>query len=133
MASLKKTIALEIERDVDYGMGAAPEPMTIRVVEMSHDMLDSLVDGDKSKSRIQAEAIARMVSKWDLRGPVPLVDTGELKEGALVAEDELIPLDPDVIEKLPAPVIEGLAGGIWAAATPKRRSPDGTSTETPSE
>jgi hypothetical protein len=135
MGSVKKTIELQITRDVDYGFGAAPEKMRIRIASISPDYLDEVLraNPDASEHRAKAIAIAGMVSEWELEGPVPMADTGLLKEGEIVPEGQRIPIDPDVIEKLPAPVVSGLVAGIWAAATPKRGGADQREVPAPAE
>ena len=61
-----------------------------------------------------------MVAKWELLGPVPVEDVGDLVEGSIVEADQPIPLDPEVVKHLPVPVLKGIVAGVWAAADPKR-------------
>ena len=117
MGSLKSRMELTITRDVDCGFGIT-DPMTIRVTQVSNDTLAGITADNESQA--YAEAICRMVPKWEMLGPVPMENVGDLVEGSIVEADKPIPLEPEIVKHLPLPLLKGIVMGIWEAADPKR-------------
>lgn len=115
---------LQITRDVDPGWGftfqATFDPTAIPV-----DATDVIRDSDV------AAVICQVVTSWDLVGPVPFSDIGTLKSGELVAAGAPIPLDPDIVKRLPPTLLFGVVRGLVGASFPK--SEETGNSGTPSE
>lgn len=117
----------EITRDIDLGAG--------ETFECTFDPTAIPADFDITRLQTVAEAaetVCQVVIDWDLVGPVPFSDFGTLKAGAIVANDEPIPLDPAVIAKLPFGFLFSLIQSLTAASLPKSRTPRPENPETPS-
>lgn len=117
----------ELTQDVDVGWGTK-----VRMTwdpELFTSSRDDAID-DEDRHAI-ARRICDVVKEWELTGPLPTRPTpvggGEMVEvGAVVAKDEPIPLDPEVVAFFSFPVLSGILNGLQVASLPNVQTRSGS-------
>jgi hypothetical protein len=117
---------LSITRDIDPGWGFTFQA-TFDPTAIPADATGVLMDRDT------AVVLCQVVKEWDLVGPVPFSDIGPLKAGELVKEGDPIPLDPEIVKRLPPQLLLGIVNGVVTASFPKAATRTPESAETPNE
>jgi hypothetical protein len=118
MPSLRSLVPEQRTLDFDFGDGA-----TVRIVydprEITYtpEEIESRRD-DEDVRNANAEDLARAVISWDITGPVPIKATKTHAVGSLVAEDQVIPLDAEVISYLPFEVVATLVLAVTLDGQP---------------
>lgn len=126
MASISEVMGgeksgLTITRDIDPGWGFTFEA-TFDPTAIPADGSDIFDDSRTS------DVVCQVVKSWDLTGPVPVSDIGSLKAGQLVKAGDPIPLEPEVVRRLPSPLLLGIVQGLVSASFPKSASTESKET-----
>jgi hypothetical protein len=117
---------LTITRDIDPGWGFTFKA-TFDPTAIPADADGVLMDRDT------ATVICQVVKEWDLVGPVPFSDIGTLKAGELVKAGKPIPLDPDIVKRIPPQLLLGITRGLVSESFPKSLIRTLENPETPNE
>jgi hypothetical protein len=114
---------LTITRDIDPGWGFTFKA-TFDPTSIPADTDGVLLD------RETAAVICQVVKEWDLVGPVPFSDIGTLKAGELVKAGKPIPLDPEIVKRIPPQLLLGIARGLVTESFPKSQTRNPENPET---
>jgi hypothetical protein len=76
-------------------------------------------DTDSTEIRLQlAEELCRVLTAWDMTGPVPIEDLPGHAVGSVIGEDEPVPFEPSILSYLPQPLLAGIVLGLTLDAQP---------------
>jgi hypothetical protein len=76
-------------------------------------------DTDSTEIRLQlAEELCRVLTAWDMTGPVPIEDLPGHAEGSIVPDGVLVPFEPRILSYLPQPLLAGIVLGLTLDAQP---------------
>jgi hypothetical protein len=107
---------------IDFGYG--PIVITYKprqIVDTAEDEERRQEEATAAGKNYLATEICRIVTEWDLTGPVPIEDIpGHAKGSAFDGgEQDVIPLDPDVVRFIDTPFLTHLVSAIFEDAQPE--------------
>lgn len=107
--------------DLDIGWG-----ITLHLTYRPRQIADTAEEDERRRlaaedadENFQAIELCRILTEWDLTGPVPVEDIPGHKLGSAVAsETDPVPLDPAIVRFLPQPLIAAILAAVTVDAQP---------------
>lgn len=110
--------------DIDCGWGMTAK-MTYKPRQITYTEDDAKRAAGQNEPtedaeiRLQlAEEICRVVTDWDMTGPIPIEDLPGYKEGSVLADEQPVPFEPRILSFLPQPLLAGIVLGLTLDAQP---------------
>lgn len=125
MTSFAKLMPESKTSDINCGWGITarmtyrPRQITYTEEEAKRQAGQTDAEQDSSEVRLQlAEELCRVVTEWDMTGPIPVEDLPGHPVGSVLQEHEDVPFDPGILSYLPQPLLAGIVLGLTLDAQP---------------
>jgi hypothetical protein len=127
MTSFAKLMPESATSDINCGWGQTarmtynPRQITYTEDEAKRQAGVAEAEPESTEVKLQlAEEICRVVTQWDMTGPIPFegYEVPGHPVGSVTPEGEPAPLEPRVLSYLPQPLLAGMVLGITLDAQP---------------